>query len=174
MGSLKKNWKEENMNMGFVLLMVSMTALWVVVALVIQPSAVGYIGIVGLFSSIQWMPYLMALIYYNGMYKKLAYAPLTAKTHPWVQRAMVAHNNALENFMLFFASIVFAKMAGVADVDINFWCMFYFICRCYYFAFTLAPPIFMMKTAFWMMGWVATTIIFVKGIAATKMNDFSM
>merc|ERR1712196_425235 len=129
--------------MGFVLLMVSMTALWVVVA----------------------------LFYYNGMYKKLAYAPLTAKTPAWVARAMVAHNNALENFMLFFASIVFAKMAGVADVDINFWCMFYFICRCYYFAFTLAPPIFMMKTAFWMMGWVATTIIFVKGIAATKMND---
>merc|ERR1712196_18512 len=130
MGSLKKNWKEENMNMGFVLLMVSMTALWVVVALVIQPSATGYLGVVGLFSSIQWMPYLMALIWYNGLYKKLAYAPLTAKTPAWVGRAMVAHNNALENYMLFFASVVFCKLAGVQDSEINFYCMMYFIFRC--------------------------------------------
>merc|ERR1712022_92182 len=97
--------------MATAVMMVMATALWVVVAFVIKPNAMGYVGIVGIFSSIQWMPYLMALIFYNGMYKKLAYAPLTAKTPAWVSRAMVAHNNALENFMLFFAAVVFAKLS---------------------------------------------------------------
>ena len=50
----------------------------------------------------------MAIIYYNskkgklcmdGMYLKLAYAPLPAKLPAWVGRAQVAHSNALENLV---------------------------------------------------------------------------
>jgi hypothetical protein len=93
--NLTANWKKENMTMMTMLMMTMATALWIIVAFVVKPSATGYIGIVGIFSSVQWMPYLMALIYYNGMYKKLAYAPLTAEVPAWVGRAMVAHNNAL-------------------------------------------------------------------------------
>ena len=36
----------------------------------------------------------------------------------------------------------------------------------YYTVFTVSPEIFMMKTAFWCMGWGACTYIFAKGIAA--------
>ena len=31
-----------------------------------------------------------------------------------------------------------------------------------HFVFTVAPPIFMLKTAFWMMGWIFTAVIYVK------------
>ena len=34
----------------------------------------------------------------------------------------------------------------------------------YNYAFTMAPPIFMMTTAMWFMGWVANTVIFIKGL----------
>ena len=44
----------------------------------------------------------------------------------------------------------------------------------YYYAFTVAPPIFMMKTAMWFMGWVANTIIFIKGLDAMATGVFSM
>jgi hypothetical protein len=32
----------------------------------------------------------------------------------------------------------------------------------------------MMKTALWMMGWVATTVIFAKGLAEIKTDSFVM
>merc|ERR1712100_490237 len=174
--NLSQNWKKENMGMATAVMMAMATALWIVIAFVVKPNAIGYVGIVGIFSSVQWMPYLMALIYYNGMYKKLAYAPLTAEVPAWVKRAMVAHNNALENFMLFAIAVFFFIAVDPAKelASINFWCLFYFACRCYYFVFTIAPPIFMMKTAMWMMGWVATTVIFAKGLARMKTNDFTM
>ena len=35
----------------------------------------------------------------DGMYLKLAYAPLPAKLPAWVARAQVAHSNALENLV---------------------------------------------------------------------------
>jgi hypothetical protein len=34
-----------------------------------------------------------------------------------------------ENFMLFAIAVFYAKTAGVQDVAINFWCLFYFVCR---------------------------------------------
>ena len=37
--------------------------------------------------------------------------------------------------------------------------------RVYYWIFTVAPEIFMLKTAFWCMGWGACTYIFCMGIA---------
>ena len=41
-------------------------------------NAMAYVGVVGVFSGAMWMPYLIALIVNNSLYKKLAYAPLTA------------------------------------------------------------------------------------------------
>ena len=143
------------------------------VVLKVKPSSLGYLGIVGLLSSALWMPYLMALIYINtdkgkpmsGLYKKLDYAPLTAEVPPWVKRAMVAHNNSLENFMLFAISIIYAlsimtnstqfakdyakdaaegeTATQFADGKIRGAAAFYFVMRCMYIIFTISPPIFM-------------------------------
>jgi len=162
--NLTEKWNEEALTPFFVIGNMIATAVWVVMAFVVKVDAMGMIGVVGIFTTVQWMPYLLALIYYNGLYKKLAYAPLTAETPPWVKRAMVAHNNALENFMLFAISVFFAVAVGVKLTEINFYAHFYFACRLYYYVFTVAPEIFMMKTAFWFMGWVVCTIIFFKGV----------
>ena len=127
--NLTENWKAENMNIFFGVAMLAGTGLIAGIILGVRPAAFGYIGIVGLLSASMWMPYLMALIYYNGMYKKLAYAPLTAPTPPWVKRAMVAHNNSLENFMLYAIAIIFALGMGVQDADIRGAAAFYFATR---------------------------------------------
>jgi hypothetical protein len=39
-----------------------------------------------------------------------------------------------------------------------------FCFRVYYWIFTVAPPIFMLKTMFWCMGWGACTYIYVLGL----------
>ena len=85
---------------------------------------------VGLFSASMWMPYLIALIYLNGLWKKLNYEPLTAEKPKWVDRAMVAHNNSLENFMLFATSVIFAcLMMKVPEKEVRAAAAFYFVCR---------------------------------------------
>merc|ERR1711998_362226 len=115
---LMRNWKEENMTMFFLAGMTAAMGFSAFVVLKVKPSSLGYLGIVGLLSSALWMPYLMALIYINtdkgkpmsGLYKKLDYAPLTAPVPAWVKRAMVAHNNSLENFMLLATSVFLAHL----------------------------------------------------------------
>lgn len=105
---------------------------------------------------------------FSGLYKKLAYAPLPAEVPPWVKRAMTAHNNSLENFHLFALSLIFCNMMKVQEKDLRVPAAFYFVVRVYYWIFTVAPPIFMLKTAFWFMGWGACTYIFVEGILKAK------
>ena len=123
--SLVKNWHEEGMTMAFAVMMVLGTAFVALIVLVARIDAIGYLGVCGLFAGLQWMPYLMALIYINtdpgtmftGLYKKLAYAPLTAPVPKWVKRAQVAHSNALENYMLFAIAVIFATLVGVDKED---------------------------------------------------------
>ena len=80
--------------------------------------------------------------------------------------AAAAHNNSLENFMLFATAVFFALQAGVPDDDLVLPAMAYFVFRVYYYIFTVAPEVFMMKTAFWCMGWAACTYIYVAGLMA--------
>jgi len=174
--NLMKAWKEEGMMMFFVVAMLIGTGFIAYVILVARVSALMYVGIVGVTTAAMWMPYLMALIYYNtdkgkpmsGMYKKLNYAPLPAPIPKWVKRAMVNHNNSMENFMLFALSVFFASGMGVKEPDIRGAAMAYFIFRVYYTILTVAPEIFMMKTACWMMGWACCTYIFILGLAESK------
>jgi len=162
--NLWKIWEKESMTPFFIIGNLIATALWVVMAFVVKPTALGMVGVLGIFTGTQWMPYLIAYIVANGLYKKLAYKPLTAEVGPWVKRALTAHNNAMENFMLFGISVLFALQVGVPDSELIFWAHGYFFCRCYYYVFTVCPPIFMMKTAFWCMGWVCCTVIMFKGV----------
>ena len=173
---LTKAWKEEGMNMFFIVAMLVGTGLIAVITLVARVSALAYVGIVGVITAGMWMPYLMALIYYNtdagkpmsGLYKKLAYAPLPAPIPKWVKRAMVNHNNSMENFMLFALSVWFAMSMGVPEPKIRWPAMAYFILRVYYSIFTVAPEIFMLKTACWCMGWACCTYIFILGLLESK------
>ena len=171
--NLTKNFKEEKMTVFLVLALLMGTGLIGVVIAVVKANAMVYVGITGVMSAAMWMPYLMALIYYgtdkgkpmSGLYKKLAYDPAihrlmsTPGALPkWVKRAMVAHNNSLENFMLFATGVFFALSMQVPEADVRTPAMLYFCFRVYYWIFTVAPEIFMMKTAFWCMGWYVTSI----------------
>ena len=137
MTSAKTNFETEGTMKTFIAMMVLGTLL---VAVVIGSgiSALKYVGVCGVFSGAMWMPYLMALIYYNtdkgkpmsGLMKKLGYADLPAPIPPWVKRAMVAHNNSLENFMLFGLGVFFATASGVPEEDIRLPSQLYFIFRC--------------------------------------------
>ena len=136
--TLTEKFKEENITPFAILSMLLGTGLIAYVLFVARIGAMGYVGVVGVGSAAMWMPYLMALIYYNtdqgkpmsGLIKKLGYADLPAPIPPWVKRAMVAHNNSLENFMLFGLGVFFAMSSGVAEEDLRLPCQLYFVFRC--------------------------------------------
>merc|ERR1712048_945470 len=96
--------------------------------------------------------------------KKLGYAPLPAPVPKWVKRAVVNHNNSMENFMLFALAVFFCVSNGVEDKDIRVPATAYFCFRVYYSIFTVIPEIFMMKTACWFMGWLCCAWIFCAGL----------
>lgn len=83
------------------------------------------VAVVGLFTASMWMPYLLAMMAYNGdhflhgMYLKCAYAPLPAALPAWVARSQVAHNNAMENFFLFGISVLLANAMDIPNDDIS-------------------------------------------------------
>ena len=132
--NLTNNFKEEKMTVFLVLALLMGTGLIGVVIAVVKANAMVYVGITGVMSAAMWMPYLMALIYYgtdkgkpmSGLYKKLAYDPAIHKLMStpgalpkWVKRAMVAHNNSLENFMLFATGVFFALSMQVPEADVR-------------------------------------------------------
>ena len=84
--TLTEKFKEENITPFAILSMLMGTGLIAYVLFVARTGAMGYVGVVGVGSAAMWMPYLMALIYYNtdkgkpmsGLIKKLGYADLPA------------------------------------------------------------------------------------------------
>jgi len=179
--SLTENWKEEDITPFFMVSSMVGTAAIVLLIVAARLSAYAYIGVVGVFTIFQWMPYLMAYIYYNtdegdmfsGLYKKLAYAPLPAPLPKWVKRCEVAQNNAYENFFIFAIGLIFSFMMGVEEKDVRVPAIFYFGCRVYYYVFTVSPPIFMMKTACWFMGWGACAYIFIKSMDTDTFRKYA-
>ena len=63
--NLTRNFKEEGITTFFVLSLILATAFVACVLFVARIGAIAYIGVVGVMSGAMWMPYLMALIYYN-------------------------------------------------------------------------------------------------------------
>eukprot|EP00326_Haptolina_ericina_P010817 CAMPEP_0181213814 /NCGR_PEP_ID=MMETSP1096-20121128/25112_1 /TAXON_ID=156174 ORGANISM="Chrysochromulina ericina, Strain CCMP281" /NCGR_SAMPLE_ID=MMETSP1096 /ASSEMBLY_ACC=CAM_ASM_000453 /LENGTH=168 /DNA_ID=CAMNT_0023305491 /DNA_START=1 /DNA_END=507 /DNA_ORIENTATION=+ len=131
-------------------------------------SALQLLAVCGLMSGALWMPYLMAMIILNGsnpiegLYLKLAYKPLPAELPPWVKRAMVAHNNALENLNLFGLSVLLATAMSVPDSEISLAANIYFGGRVAHLVYTIAPPIFALKTMAWFVSHMANMFIFYK------------
>ena len=70
--------------------------------------------------------------------------------------------------VLLLVTLGFALGMGVPEVEIRYAAMAYFIFRTYYSVFTVAPEIFMMKTACWMMGWACCTYIFIRGLIESE------
>ena len=65
--SLAANRKEENMNLVSVVLLLMGTALCAVMILGARWSAYSYVGLVGVLTGAMWMPYLIAIIWFNGI-----------------------------------------------------------------------------------------------------------
>ncbi|MDH5483661.1 MAG: MAPEG family protein [Gammaproteobacteria bacterium] len=96
-----------------------------------------------LMTSLFWLPYILNRMLEQGIVNAL-WDPLgdTRTEKPWANRMMQAHNNAVENLVIFAPLAILVQITGTNSTMTANACMIYFISRLlHYSAFTFAIPL---------------------------------
>ena len=111
------------------------------------------------FTSVLWLPYIVAHIANVGLVPALTYRADTTPMPEWAARAKKAHSNAIENLAPFAALVIVAHLTGAANEATAWAAIAFFLARVAHFvlAVTLVP--FGRTTAF-TVGWLALVCIF--------------
>lgn len=89
-----------------------------------------------------WVPYIVQRIIERGLWNAL-YDPQgdTAMRAPWANRMLGAHENAIENLVIFAPLVLLVHIQGSADSVTATACAVYFVARmAHYLIFSLGVP----------------------------------
>jgi uncharacterized MAPEG superfamily protein len=99
-------------------------------------------------TSLFWLPYIINRMLEQGIVNAV-WDPF-GDTHtgkPWANRMMQAHNNAIENLIIFAPLVILIQITGMNSSTTATACMVYFFTRLtHYFVFTLAVPLLRVAT----------------------------
>lgn len=113
-----------------------------------------YLVLVTALTGLMWVPYILDRIAVWGLIDAVGYPANPKPQSPWAQRMMKAHDNAVENLVIFAALVLAAQAAGVSNAATATACVVYFWARVVHLgAYTFAIP------------WVRT-LAFVAGFCA--------
>ena len=88
-----------------------------------------------------WVPYILDRIMVRGMLEAVGYPENPKPQSPWARRMMSAHENAVENLVVFAALVLVAQDAGVSNSATVLACSVYFWARVVHLlAYTFAIP----------------------------------
>jgi uncharacterized MAPEG superfamily protein len=76
-----------------------------------------------------WMPYIVDRILVRGVMDAVGYPENPKPQSPWARRMKAAHENAVENLVVFAALVLAAHAAGVSNGATVTACMVYFWAR---------------------------------------------
>jgi uncharacterized MAPEG superfamily protein len=111
------------------------------------------------FTSLLWIPYILARIEKVGAMKNLTYVADDKPLPDWAQRAKRAHYNAIESLAPFAAVVIVAHLTASANAATAVWSMIFFWARvAHYFGYISGLPF--VRTTFFTVGWIATLVIF--------------
>jgi len=111
------------------------------------------------FTSLLWIPYILARIQNVGLMKALSYTADDEPLPGWAARAKKAHYNAVENLAPFAAVVIVAHLAAAANATTALWASIYFWARvAHYFGYISGLPF--VRTALFTVGWIAILVIF--------------
>ena len=81
-------------------------------------------------TGVLWVPYILDRIMVRGLMGAMANPSLNDLPQtPWARRMMAAHENAVENLVLFAALVLVAHVLNIHSNATVFACMLYFWCR---------------------------------------------
>jgi uncharacterized MAPEG superfamily protein len=94
-----------------------------------------WLALTALMTGLFWVPYVLNRIAVRGLMSALGNPSSGSKPHaPWAQRAMAAHQNAVENLLIFAALVLAAHAAGASGEATATAAMVYFFARFVHFA----------------------------------------
>jgi uncharacterized MAPEG superfamily protein len=112
-----------------------------------------------LMTGLFWIPYILQRILENGFWPAL-WSPqgLTHMDAPWAQRMMRAHQNAVENLVIFAPLVLALHVTGANTSATTAACIVYFVARAAHFViYTLAIPLF--RTVAFRAGFAAQMVL---------------
>lgn len=101
-----------------------------------------------LITALFWVPYILNRLREQGVGRAL-WDPQghTAAQALWAQRMMKAHENAVENLVIFAPLVLMLQIQGVSNELTGMACMVYFFARAtHYVVFTLGVPLLRVLT----------------------------
>jgi len=105
-----------------------------------------------------WIPYIIDRAKVRGLQDAMGYPENPKPGAPWAQRLQKAHNNAVENLVLFAALVLAAQALGASNETTATASMVYFWARVVHAAvYTFAIP--WVRTLSWTVGWLALAVI---------------
>lgn len=88
-----------------------------------------------------WIPYILDRIAVQGLTDAVGYPENPKPQSPWAKRMMAAHDNAVENLVIFAGLVLAAHALGVSNSATATACMVYFWARVVHLlAYTFAIP----------------------------------
>ena len=100
-----------------------------------------YLALVTVFTGLLWVPYIIDRAMVRGLVDAVGYPENPKPQSPWAQRLMKAHDNAVENLVIFAALVLTALAAGISNPAIATSSIVYFWARVVHAgAYTLGIP----------------------------------
>ena len=94
-------------------------------------------------SAVLWAPYIINRLYEEGIGKALWNPePDAGPTAQWAVRMMAAHENAVENLVIFVPLVLTVQILGINNESTAFACALYFFSRlAHYIVFSFGIPV---------------------------------
>jgi len=107
---------------------------------------------------VMWIPYILNAIMVRGLADVMGYPENPKPLAGWARRMKAAHNNAVENLVVFVALLFVANAAGISNDITVLACTVYFWARVVHFvSYTLGIP--WVRTLSFAAAWAAMVAI---------------
>jgi len=74
-----------------------------------------YLALITTFTGLIWIPYIINAILVRGVLETVGYPAQSKPLAPWAQRMKAAHQNAVENLVVFAVLVLVAHAVGVSN-----------------------------------------------------------
>jgi uncharacterized MAPEG superfamily protein len=117
-----------------------------------------YLVLVTVLTALIWIPYILDRVAIWGLTDAVGYPDNPKPQSAWARRMMAAHDNAVENLVVFAALVLAAHALGVSNAATAGACAVYFWARAVHLAaYTFRIP--WVRTLAFTVGWACQMVI---------------
>jgi uncharacterized MAPEG superfamily protein len=117
-----------------------------------------YLAFAAAWTGVLWIPYILDRVMVWGLVPAVSYPASPPAQHPWAQRLMKAHANAVENLVVFATLVLVANAIGITGGAVATASVLYFWARIVHtVAYTFAIP--WVRTLAFVAGFVAQAAV---------------